>query len=150
MANATFFPQRVSQPETVEHYVSFLGNGAAQPTQGNIYGWRGWLQAPVTTGLNRTGVGLYVLNLRDSWSGAIPYQGTSQVYQSVLQAGGDVFQAIGASTLSVVFQFVGLDTVTAKTIKFTLMNTAGAAQDATSSQLVALSITLLNSSSVVG
>jgi len=98
MANATFYPARTNSAESINLSFSFLGNGAAHNPETTFYGAKGVLQKPFSgTGLNRTAVGLFTINLRDGYQGLTPPGAAAATgLQSILVMDGAVLTVSGA------------------------------------------------------
>lgn len=146
MANLTAYNPRGTASGTVIASFSFVGNGAAQAVETKIYGAHGLLQKPFSgTGLNRTGIGAYTLNLRDKWFGEIPFGGANIVQQACIGFFGSVFQA-ATGPVFVVPIFTGTDLQVAKQLKFVIELQAGTATELTASQLCCITMIFDNSS----
>lgn len=148
MANFTAYPIIGTAPEQVLACFSFLGNGAAQVIETKVWGARGILQKPYSgTGINRTGAGLFTLNFRDGYFGAIPYQATATVnQQAIIGFSGTVFQVAAAAVVFVVPTFATTDLITLKQLTFRIETAATPTlADPSTSQLVSINLVLLNS-----
>lgn len=147
MANLTAYNPRGTASGEVIASFSFLGNGAAQVIETQVYGAKGILGKPFSgaAGLNRTGIGAYTVNLRDRYFGEIPFGGANIVQQGIIGFFGSVFQA-AAATIFVVPIFTGTDLQVAKQLKFVIENQAGTAVELTASMLCCVTMIFDNSS----
>jgi hypothetical protein len=148
MGTRTAYQVRSNSPELGVYGFSFLGNGAAQPLATQIFGAKGLLQAPFSgTGINRTGVGLYTINLFDGFRGATGIgASTNQVYQALVGINVDCLSATGAGAFHGTPIFTGTDFLTAKQFKFGTAIENGTVTELTSSVLCCVTMFLLNSS----
>jgi hypothetical protein len=145
MANATFYNTYSTAPETVTASFSFVGAGAAQPTQ--IYGPRGLLLSPFAgTGLVRTGAGAYTVNLRDAWKGYTPNGQVTTNYQALVAADIYISQPVIAAPAVGQILFAGMDFVTNKTFGITFVLQGGTTPtDLTASMFAFVTLVFINS-----